>query len=161
MLDGYSIMMLDKTEVVGFAMGFFRQYDDVVGYTLDEIIEKAKAEVLSIENKKVLRSVLQKARKIVEKQQWTKDQEVLKRWRDRRNNADAIKKYRTRLKKDVDEMTNWVLHPNNKDVVKHIPEVLKDSVIPFLSSVDFTSKRQLRGGEATKRKYMFKKGRER
>jgi ribosomal protein S18 acetylase RimI-like enzyme len=41
MLDGYSIMMLDKTEVVGFAMGFFRQYDDVVGYTLDEIVIKA------------------------------------------------------------------------------------------------------------------------
>lgn len=48
------------------------------------------------------------------------DQETLKRWRDRRNDADAIRKYRARLKKDVDEMTNWVLHPNNKDVVKQI-----------------------------------------
>ena len=85
---------------------------------------------------------------MVETKQWEKDQESLKRWRDRRNNADAIKKYRTRLKKDVDELTGWVLHPNNKDVVKHIPEVLKSSVIPFLSSVDFTSKRQLRGGDA-------------
>ena len=117
---------------------------------LDGQIRRAEADVLSVEDKQVLKSVLQKARKVVAKDQWTKDQESLKRWRDRRNNADAIKKYRTRLKKDVDEMTNWVLHPNNKDVVKQIPDVLKGAVIPFLSSVDFTSKRQLRGGETTK-----------
>ena len=122
---------------------------------LDGQIEREKAEIFAIEDKQVLRSVLQKARKVVEKQQWTKDQETLRRWRDRRNNADAIKKYRTRLKKDVDELTGWVLHPNNKDVVKHIPEVLKSSVIPFLSSVDFTSKQQLRGGDATKADQQF------
>ena len=116
---------------------------------LDSQIEKAKAEVLSIENKKVLRSVLQKARKIVEKQQWTKDQETLKRWRDRRNNADAIKKYRDRIRGDVDELTNWVLHPDNKSTVKHIPDALKNTVIPFLNSINFESKRSLAGGNAT------------
>ena len=117
--------------------------------TMDGQIEKAKAEVLSIEDKQVLNRVLQKARKIVEKQQWIKDEEKLKRWRDRRNNADAIKKYRERLKKDVNDLTSWVLHPNNKDIVKHIPDALKSSVIPFLSSIDFTSKQALRGGDAT------------
>ena len=126
-------------------------------HVLDGQIEKAKAEVLSIEDKQVLNRVLQKARKVVEKQQWTKDQETLQRWRDRRNNADAIKKYRGRLTKDVNDLTNWVLHPNNKDVVKHIPDVLKTSVIPFLSSIDFTSKKQLRGGDATKADKEFMK----
>ena len=125
--------------------------------TMDGQIEKAKAEVLSIEDKQVLRQVLQKARKVVEKQQWIKDEEKLKRYRDRRNNADAIKKYRNRLTKDVNDLTNWVLHPSNKDVVKHIPDVLKNSVIPFLSSIDFTSKRQLRGGDATKADKEFMK----
>lgn len=116
---------------------------------LDGQIEKAKAEVLSIEDKQVLNQVLQKARKVVEKQQWTKDQETLKRWRDRRNNADAIKKYRDRLSGDVDELTNWVLHPDNKNVVKHIPDALKNTVIPFLSSINFMSKRSLAGGNPT------------
>ena len=124
---------------------------------MDGQIEKAKAEVLSIEDKQVLRQVLQKARKVVERQQWAKDEEKLKRYRDRRNNADAIKKYRGRLQKDVNDLTNWVLHPNNKDVVKHIPDVLKNSVIPFLSSIDFTSKQQLRGGDATKADQEFMK----
>ena len=124
---------------------------------MDGQIEKAKAEVLSIEDKQVLKAVLQKARKVVEKQQWTKDEEKLKRYRDRRNNADAIKKYRGRLQKDVNDLTNWVLHPNNKDVVKHIPDVLKNAVIPFLSSIDFTSKQSLRGGDATKADKEFMK----
>lgn len=125
--------------------------------TMDGQIEKAKAEVLSIEDKQVLKQILQKARKVVEKQQWTKDEEKLKRYRDRRNNADTIKKYRGRLQKDVNDLTNWVLHPNNKDVVKHIPDVLKNAVIPFLSSIDFTSKRQLRGNGATKADQEFMK----
>ena len=47
-------------------------------------------------------------------------------------------------------MTDWVINPSNKDIVKHIPDALKNTVIPFLTSIDFTSKRQLRGGNATK-----------
>ena len=118
-------------------------------HNLDSQIQKASAEVLSVEEKVVLKRVLQKARKVVEQQERQHGQEILKRWRDRRNNADAIKKYRDRLRGDVDELTNWVLHPDNKNVVKHIPDALKNTVIPFLSSINFMSKRQLKGGNAT------------
>lgn len=124
---------------------------------LDGQIEAANADVLSIESKQVLRQVLQKARKVVEAEERQRGNERLKRWRDRRNNADAIKKYRERLRKDVNDLTGWVLHPNNKDIVKHIPDALKSSVIPFLSSIDFTSKQQLRGGDATKADQEFLK----
>ena len=119
-------------------------------HVLDEQIKAASAEVLSVEDKKVLGSVLKKARKVVETAERQHGTEVLRRWRDRTRNAAAIKKYRERIKTDVTELTNWVLKPNNKDIVKHIPDVLKNSVIPFLSSIDFTSKQQLRGKEATK-----------
>ena len=117
--------------------------------TLDQQIEKVNEELLSLENKGVLKSVLQKARKVVEKQERQRGDENLKRWRDRRNNADAIKKYRDRIRGDVDELSNWILHPNNKEIVKHVPDVLKGSVIPFLSSINFMSKRSLGGGNAT------------
>ena len=117
--------------------------------TLDSQIERASEEVLNVENKQVFKQVLQKARKVVERQEREHGQEVLKRWRDRRNEAADIKKYRDRIRGDVDELTNWVLHPNNKDVVKHIPDALKGTVIPFLSSINFMSKRQLKGGNAT------------
>ncbi len=124
---------------------------------LDEQIKRASEAVLSVEDKAVLKRVLQKARKVVEQQEREKGQEILKRWRDRRNNAAAIKKYRERIRGDVDELTRWVLHPNNKDAVKHIPDALKNTVIPFLTSIDFTSKQQLRGGNATKADAEFMK----
>ena len=116
---------------------------------LDSQIQKASADVLSVEEKTVLKRVLQKARVVVEQQERQHGQEMLKRWRERRDNAAAIKKYRDRIRGDVDELTNWVLHPDNKSVVKHIPDALKNTVIPFLSSINFMSKRQLKGGNAT------------
>lgn len=118
--------------------------------TLDGQIAKAQTDILDVQDKEVLRKVLQKARKIVETKQREKDAVVLSRWRDRRNNAEEIQKYRKRIAKDVKSMTDWVINPSNKDIVKHIPDALKNTVIPFLTSIDFTSKRQLRGGNATK-----------
>ena len=37
--DSYSLLMKDDNDIVcGFVMGYFKQYDDIVGYTLEEII---------------------------------------------------------------------------------------------------------------------------
>lgn len=37
--DSYSLIMKDDNDIVcGFVMGYFKQYDDIVGYTLEEII---------------------------------------------------------------------------------------------------------------------------
>ena len=119
-------------------------------HTLDEQIKAAEAEVLSVEDKKIFSDVLKKARGVVESKQRAHDTEVFKRYIDRTKNAAAIKKYRERIQKDVDDLSSWVLKPNNKDIVKHIPDAIKDTVIPFLTSIDFTSKQQLRGGEVTK-----------
>ena len=118
-------------------------------HVLDEQIKRATADILSVEEKEVLKRVLKKARKVVEVQERQHGQELLNRWRERRNNAAAIKKYRDRLRGDVDELSTWILSPDNKDLVKHVPDVLKNSVIPFLSSINFMSKRSLKGGDAT------------
>jgi N12 class adenine-specific DNA methylase len=118
-------------------------------HTLDSQIKKATADMLTVEEKEVLKRVLSKARKVVEAQERQRGKEILDRWRDRRNNAAAIKKYRDRLRGDVDELSNWILKPDNKDIVKHVPDVLKNTVIPFLGSINFMSKRSLKGGNAT------------
>ena len=118
-------------------------------HLLDDQIRAANDDVFDVEEKAVLRKVLQKARKVVEQKEREHDKEILNRWRDRRNNAAAIKKYRERIRGDVDDLTNWVLHPSNKDIVKHVPDALKNSVIPFLSSINFMSKQSLKGGNAT------------
>ena len=37
--DSYSLLMKDDNDVAcGFVMGYFKQYDDIVGYALEEII---------------------------------------------------------------------------------------------------------------------------
>lgn len=117
--------------------------------TMDDAIARANEKLLEVEETAVLRQVLKKARVVVEQAQKAHDDEILKRWRDRRNNAAQIQKYRKRIQKDVNTMTDWALKPSGKDILKHIPDALKDTVIPFISSIDFTSKRQLNGGDAT------------
>ncbi len=119
-------------------------------HVLDEQIKAAEADVLSVENKKVFGDVLKKARKIVEADQRAHDAELVKRWRDRTQNAAAIKKYRECVKKDVNELSKWLIKPDNKDIIKHIPEPLKNSVRSFLASINFTSEQQLTGNVKTK-----------
>lgn len=126
-------------------------------HVLDGQIQKANEEVLSLENKKVLHDVLKKARKVIETEERKHGSETLKRWRDRTKEAASIKKYRERIRSDVNDLSSWILKPNNKDITKHVPDVIKNSVIPFLRSIDFTSKQQLRGGEATKADAEFAK----
>lgn len=39
MIDSFSLLTSDETEnAIGFVMGFFKQYDNILGYTLEEII---------------------------------------------------------------------------------------------------------------------------
>ncbi len=43
MMDSYSLLMKDDQGcVIGFVMGFFKQYDDIVSYMLEEIVIAAK-----------------------------------------------------------------------------------------------------------------------
>lgn len=118
-------------------------------HQLDRRIQEAENKVLTAETAPALKQVLPRARRIVEQNQKKQDDAVLQRWRDRRDNAAAIKKYRTRITKDVADMSSWILSPSNKTDMKHVPEVLKNTVIQFLSGIDFTSKRNLNGGKAT------------
>lgn len=116
---------------------------------LDNQIARAENAVLEGDSA-TLKSVLRKARTVVRDQERQHGQDILKRYRDRRNNAADIRKYRERIKKDTKEMMDWVLKPDGKNVMKHIPQVIREAVLPFLESIDMTSKQQLRGGEATR-----------
>ena len=119
-------------------------------HAMDARIREANSKVLEVEEKGVLSGVLKEARKVVEKAQKDHDDLILKRWRDRRNDSVKIKKKKAQIQRDVKAMTDWALNPSGKDAMKHIPDALKDTVLPFLASIDFTSKRQTDGGKATK-----------
>lgn len=38
MEDAYGLIVEEDESILGFAMGYFKQYDDIVGYTLEEIV---------------------------------------------------------------------------------------------------------------------------
>lgn len=38
MEDSYGLLVENGNGVMGFVMGYFKQYDDIIGYTLDEIV---------------------------------------------------------------------------------------------------------------------------
>ena len=119
-------------------------------HILDDQIKKATAEVLTVEEKEVLKRVLKKARKVVEVQERQHGQEILKRWRERRDNAVNIKKYKDRILSDREELIKWLKHPLEKNVTKHVNDNVKDAVINFLLSIDTASARKLRKGVETK-----------
>lgn len=65
----------------------------------------------------------------------------------RRENA-ASKKYRDRVFDKVNTLETWLRKNTDKE---HIPEALKEPLIAFLSSIDLTSKQQIKGKGPTQR----------
>ncbi|MBQ1233659.1 MAG: strawberry notch family protein [Clostridia bacterium] len=117
---------------------------------LDGQIARESERLLEVQKKSVLKGVLEKARTVVQREEAERGNERLRRRRERRENAAAIRKYRDRIIADYNDLVSWLTHPMNKDVTKHVNENVKQIVIPFLLSIDMTSKQQLRGGAATK-----------
>lgn len=117
--------------------------------TLEGQIRRATNDLLDLQNKDVLRRILERAREIVESREREQAKETLRKWREGRDNAYLVQTYRKALRREVNQLTRWIVHPNKKDVVQHVPEVLREAVVPFLASIDLSSSQVLRGGEAT------------
>ncbi len=114
--------------------------------TYDERIQRLENELVSLENKDVLRRVLTKARGIVEAEERRRGDETLKRYRERRNQSEATRKYRERVRKEADTLRKWLVNPSSKDIRKHVPAEIQKSVADFLDSINFMSQTALRTG---------------
>lgn len=117
---------------------------------LDGRIEKARNAVLDVESKPVLRDVLSKSRNILEQQGKAATKAALNKLRAKTAESAGVKKYRKRIADDVADITNWITNPSNKSSLDRVPDAIKNPVIDFLNALDFTSKRALKGGAATK-----------
>lgn len=73
-------------------------------------------------------------------------QDMQKRAKERRDESAGTLKYRAQIKKKAANLYEMLMKNDDK---KHVPEVLKKPVAEFLESLNFTSKRQLGGGEET------------
>ena len=66
----------------------------------------------------------------------------------RRNENATIRKYRTRIEKNSNDLLKWLEHPTDS---KHIPHFLRKTVGNFLLSIDLSSPRLNSKGEPTKK----------
>ena len=57
--------------------------------------------------------------------------------------------YKGQIEKNVNTLSKWLLNPDHKNTLKHIPGQLQSTVRDFISAIDFTSSRQLGGGAPT------------
>lgn len=111
---------------------------------LDSKIKSLENGLLSLENKDVLKNVLQKARRVVELEERKRGDENLKRYRERRDESAATRKYRERVRREADTLREWLMKPSNKDIRKHVPAEIQKTVADFLESINLTSKTALR-----------------
>lgn len=116
---------------------------------LGDQIRKASDELFEIERKDVLRGILNKSRDVVEEIERAHAAEYLKKTKAKMREAEARRKYKAGVERLVADFVKYITKPTNKADQHHVPEVLKDSIIPFLNSIDLSSKRLLKGKEAT------------
>lgn len=111
---------------------------------LDSKIKSLENGLLSLENKDVLKSVLQKARRVVETEERKRGDENLKRYRERRNESMNTRKYRERVRREVNTLREWLMRPSNKDQRAHVPAEIQKTVADFIESINLMSKTALR-----------------
>lgn len=72
--------------------------------------------------------------------------------RDTKRKETAEKsRYKKQIEKNVKTLSDWLLKPDHKNALKHIPGELQSTVRDFIASINFTSARQLGGGAATQK----------
>ena len=118
----------------------------------DSKIKTLENRLLSLENKDLLKSVLRKARNVVEAEERARGVENLRKYREKRNRSEATRKYRDRVRAQVLEFAKLMTNPSNKDIRKHVPAELQKTVVDFLGTINLASKTALRtdGMQATK-----------
>ncbi len=110
----------------------------------DSKIKSLENRLLSLENKNILKQVLVKARGVVEQQERKRGDEKLQRYRERRNESASVRKYRERVRSDVETLRKWLVNPSNKDLRKHVPAEIQKTVADFLESINLMSPTALR-----------------
>lgn len=101
-----------------------------------------KIQELREENRKRLEQVRRDARKEMTRNKRKWEKAASQKTKDR----IETRKLRSVIETKAKRLSDWLLKNSDKE---HIPEPLKLTVGEFLESIDFTSKRALRGGEPT------------
>lgn len=107
-------------------------------------IEQVYQEGVARRQEAVAKEKAAKWAKVAETKQYY--QNMAQQAAERRRESADIKKYRDRVAATAEQLSDWLLKNSDKE---HVPEALKQVVGEFLSTIDFSSKSRLQGGEDT------------
>ena len=115
--------------------------------TVDAFNRVLRNEIKNVKatDKKNYISLLKKAKDELTDKANKRIKERIDSMRERRDTSEAVKKYRERIRADAKDLMNWINHPDNKSITNHVPDALKSTIIPFLSRLNFLSKKALSG----------------
>ncbi|MBQ7826531.1 MAG: hypothetical protein IJ337_09355, partial [Clostridia bacterium] len=135
--------------------------------TLRASIDRVDAKLAQIESARMIQEVVKRNRAEASKKAYAlareraderqrkaveHAREVGQRKVDRMKESQGKEKYKAQIMKDVKKLHTWLTTPSMKGSV---PQFLRKPVADFLESIDFTSDRALKGGEATKNDQKF------
>lgn len=122
---------------------------------LKEIIRAFNA--TAKEAKLLMNSELRKQKKEANTKFKNYKKKVREKQKERIETAER-NKYKKRIQRDVDDLTDWILNPSNKTTVNRVPDAIKRPVIEFIDSIDYSSKKALeKEGFPKKDREMLKK----
>ena len=94
------------------------------------------------------RNLIAKARNAAVAAQKARDDQAMRDFRERTKERAEVKKYRDKVMKKAKALSDMLTSNSDK---AHVPEALKGVIGDFITSIDFSSKRSISGGEQTKK----------
>lgn len=110
----------------------------------------AKTTSIKEQNKQHVKEAISKERQRGERRLQKFHDSVKERDTKRKEIAEKSR-YKKQIEKNVKTLSDWLLKPDHKNALKHIPGELQSTVRDFIASINFTSARQLGGGAATQK----------
>ena len=101
--------------------------------TLNRMIRKGTEELLDIENKAVLKQVLNKARTVIEKEQAALRREAVEKYRDRRNENQKKTEMRRKIRKTIRDLSKLLNHGTKE---RNVKEGMKELATKTIESAE-------------------------
>ena len=123
---------------------------DQVRQTAPTMADKAAAREakLKADNAERIKSAVKKERERNEVK-LQRFKEGVARLDSKRKETALRNRYKGQIEKNVNTLSKWLLNPDHKNTLKHIPGQLQSTVRDFIAAIDFTSSQQLGGGAPT------------
>lgn len=99
---------------------------------------------LQEQNEKRVKEAIRAERKRAQQELKQFKDDVHRRDANRRETAEK-NRYKAQISKNLKALSDWLLKPDHKNALKHIPGPLQSTVRDFIASVDFTSTSMLNG----------------